>query len=462
MKEFEPSKNVEIFPLLKYLPSKFRKPLVVATTMTAAAFVSAAPVCGENGGGGEADFNEHSTNELSLPFDENETWYFTGGPHQTGSRIQIRNALDFAPTEIPVRCPQGQPSGKFARAAADGEVIIKGDENDRSSQYHSVVVLEHAEGLITGYVHLDNILVEDGDQVQKGDPLGNPSCETPAGIPTTGVHLHFFTGMDESFVPVDGLNLSGWVVGEGPSNYDGTMVKQPRPIRTADESRCGPDESSIARCGGIRNDLGPVDVAGIRVTAEPAPTDLSSLEEPNAEGLKDLPTNRQELIIVQKHNAMRRTQQFIDLLRSGTASDIQAAVNLQIPENLQAINYLYNKATFDELRICSEQMKLGDFRDENFSVIGEPYPYISETDILNQQIGLDPRDRYSIGVTFRYRDYNSVVRQRIQYIDYDDPYSRATYVVFEDVEGELYITNPSLCTGGRTPLSTFVSQPPNE
>jgi murein DD-endopeptidase MepM/ murein hydrolase activator NlpD len=83
-------------------------------------------------------------------------------------------------------------------AAGDGEIIYagagvyRGGNNILDDPYGNAVVIEHdfkyeGQALFTLYAHLDQILVEKGDQVKTGDKIGLMGNTGR----TTGPHLHF-------------------------------------------------------------------------------------------------------------------------------------------------------------------------------------------------------------------------------------------------------------------------------
>ncbi len=89
----------------------------------------------------------------------------------TGIR-QLHNGVDLA---VPVGTP--------VHAAQDG-VVLKLAEDDRNGKY---VVIDHGNGVRTGYCHLDRFDVEKGQQLSRGESLGL-SGNTGR---STGPHLHF-------------------------------------------------------------------------------------------------------------------------------------------------------------------------------------------------------------------------------------------------------------------------------
>jgi murein DD-endopeptidase MepM/ murein hydrolase activator NlpD len=75
------------------------------------------------------------------------------------------------------------PEGTAIGAAASGTVIYAGEQ----SGYGSIVILRHAEGLVTLYAHCSQVLVEEGREVRRGEPVARVG-QTGR---TSGPHLHF-------------------------------------------------------------------------------------------------------------------------------------------------------------------------------------------------------------------------------------------------------------------------------
>jgi LasA protease len=197
---------------------------------------------------------------LKLPWSGGEEWFYTGGPHcdeagPGGSCPSgaVRYAVDFVPETQGIRCPTptlNRPdikSNKWIVASAPGKVV-------RAS--NSIVEIQHAGGLRTGYLHLADIQVKVGGDVKAADPLGHPSCAIPPNGRTSGVHVHFYFKNGNNKISADGQTLSGWTVGAAATNYNGTMT-QGGDTRTADGGRCAPNRPDLGGCtvSGIRNDL---------------------------------------------------------------------------------------------------------------------------------------------------------------------------------------------------------------
>lgn len=197
-----------------------------------------------------------------LPWADNETWYLTRGPHADGLSRGVRYAIDVASDSKAIPCELKKNwSDRFTRAVLDGEVIVAGDEKNASDPNHSIVEIRHENGIISGQMHLKNIQVEVGQVVKTGDILGNPSCEIPPGGKSTGAHLHFYVrDPGGKPIPINGLVLSGWELRSAKLDGAGTANKFPLPMRTARVARCGPSEGSIQACGGVRNDLAPIEI----------------------------------------------------------------------------------------------------------------------------------------------------------------------------------------------------------
>ena len=94
-----------------------------------------------------------------------------------GEERNAHSGLDFA-------VPRGTP----IKVPADGVVTIVGDYffNGRT------VFVDHGQGFITMYCHLDEISVTKGQEVKRGDVLGKVGATGRA----TGPHLHWNVGLN--------------------------------------------------------------------------------------------------------------------------------------------------------------------------------------------------------------------------------------------------------------------------
>ena len=76
------------------------------------------------------------------------------------------------------------PEGTPVKATADGVVILA--ENDLFYT-GGTVLIEHGNGIQSGYSHLSRVDVKAGDEIKQGDILGLVGMTGRA----TGPHLHF-------------------------------------------------------------------------------------------------------------------------------------------------------------------------------------------------------------------------------------------------------------------------------
>jgi LasA protease len=158
---------------------------------------------------------------LQLPFEANQTWNFTGGPHSGWGDGSAWAALDFAPPGVPQGCVI---SDSWVTASADGPVI-------RSDHGEVVQDLDGDGYLQTGwtvlYLHIDS-----RDRVNKGvvlkavDKIGHPSCE---GGTSNGTHVHLARRYNGMWISADGkipFNLDGWISSGDGVEYDGFLTKE--------------------------------------------------------------------------------------------------------------------------------------------------------------------------------------------------------------------------------------------
>lgn len=266
-KEFGP----EYKPWLKRLPKPVKTLYAVGTTSLALLAAACGPET--NPPTSQPNVSAQSpelSGELSFGYPFSGLWYLTAGPHSDGLTGGVRAGLDFAQPEV-VSCPSGKPiDNRFVEASASGKVAIVGNEKDPTDKNHSIVEIDHGQGLRTGYMHLANIPVTVGEEVKQGGKLGNPSCAIPPGGDTSGIHLHWYAKKDGKFLSADGINFPQGQIKASPNNKDGTLIGPDNLVRTADKRRCGPDENSIKSCGGIRNDLNTGVVLGPNLVPNPS------------------------------------------------------------------------------------------------------------------------------------------------------------------------------------------------
>ena len=75
------------------------------------------------------------------------------------------------------------PDGAVIRAPAAGVVVLAEELQVRGG----AVIIDHGAGVFTAYCHLDTIQAEEGQAVERGDPLGTQGS---TGL-VTGPHLHW-------------------------------------------------------------------------------------------------------------------------------------------------------------------------------------------------------------------------------------------------------------------------------
>lgn len=185
---------------------------------------------------------------LALPFDEDQIWFYTGGPHGGWGSGSAWSAVDFAPpddlTGVSSAC---YVSDYWATAVASG-VIARTDDGV------AVLDLDGDGDETTGwsilYLHLaaDGRITE-GTTVREGDRIGRPSCE---GGFSNGTHLHLARRYNGEWIPADcdvcapeqrvpTLTLGGWTVdGLAGQEYQGFLVRGPE-SRVAEQGRLTAD-----------------------------------------------------------------------------------------------------------------------------------------------------------------------------------------------------------------------------
>ena len=165
---------------------------------------------------------------LSLPFEPNDQWNLTSGPHGAWEPSEPLAAIDFAPASDHKGC---DISTLWVTAAAPGLVV-------RSDNGVVMVDLDSDGNEQTGwnllYLHMAEAgRVAAGARVKTGDHIGRASCE--GGI-STGRHLHFARKYNGEWIIADSalpFVLSGWTVHLGAKPYQGTLTRGAR-IVTAD------------------------------------------------------------------------------------------------------------------------------------------------------------------------------------------------------------------------------------
>ena len=157
---------------------------------------------------------------LSLPYVNDVSWAFTGGPHSGWGSLMPWSALDFAPPSDRTGCY----ISNIPTTAVGGGVVVRDGEG------YLVLDLDGDGDEHTGwdivYLHISNEgRVPVGTVVEMGDFLGYPSCE---GGHSTGTHIHIARKYNGEWMSASGVIpfvLSGWTPLEGDLAYSGFLVK---------------------------------------------------------------------------------------------------------------------------------------------------------------------------------------------------------------------------------------------
>jgi len=174
---------------------------------------------------------------LLLPFEESQTWFYTGGPHGGWGSGSAWAAVDFAPPDdLETVTSSCYVSAFYATAAASG-VIARVDEG--------TVILDldgdgdESTGWTILYLHIASEgRINAGARVSPGDRIGKPSCE---GGFSNGTHMHIARRYNGEWIPADcatcnlhprpSFVIGAWAV-EGLPNqeYQGFMTNGSRRI----------------------------------------------------------------------------------------------------------------------------------------------------------------------------------------------------------------------------------------
>lgn len=158
-----------------------------------------------------------------LPFQSDQTWYYTGGPHTGWGTGEPLAGIDFAPPSDKSGCFIAEEK-YFATAMADGLVVRSGIEG---------VILDldkdgdERTGWVIFYLHLaTKQRAPLGSELKTGDLIGYPSCE---GGRATGSHVHIARKYNGEWIVADSpipFKMSDWVVHKGTREYLGTLTRQ--------------------------------------------------------------------------------------------------------------------------------------------------------------------------------------------------------------------------------------------
>jgi len=159
---------------------------------------------------------------LKMPFECNDTWYFSGGPHEYDGcdGAHVRSAVDFAPGVA--NC--AIPTNRWITAPAAGTV---GTVNCGGCQ----VYINYTGGWGVRFYHVANPQVSQGQLVAQDQRIGNPSCKPAQGGScggcsgtAYGTHAHIDLLYNGSFVAIEGAAFEGWVV-HGTTCYNGYLER---------------------------------------------------------------------------------------------------------------------------------------------------------------------------------------------------------------------------------------------
>jgi LasA protease len=157
----------------------------------------------------------------------------SAGIHSDDGSSGVKNAIDLNPRDDIVRAP------------------LAGTAHLQQCSAGAWVTIDHVDGWRTGYYHMENVAVTDGQQVQAGTVLGNVGNAVPCGGSSSGAHVHFTlwrlnaarsaeaagdwdgityerletTVAAEVGESVSGHTFGGWTFQEGDVQYAGTATK---------------------------------------------------------------------------------------------------------------------------------------------------------------------------------------------------------------------------------------------
>jgi LysM repeat protein len=178
--------------------------------------------------------------DFMLPFQYDQIWSYTGGPHTGWGTGEPLAAIDLAPPSEKSGCVSVKPEN-YVTAMADGLVVRSGidgvaldldkDGNERT-------------GWVIFYLHLaPDQRVPLGTELKAGDKMGYPSC---AGGHATGTHVHIARKYNGEWMLADSavpLTMNGWTTHKGIREYLGTLTKGSAIVTACD---CGDSYTSIS------------------------------------------------------------------------------------------------------------------------------------------------------------------------------------------------------------------------
>ncbi len=177
---------------------------------------------------------------FELPFQKDQTWYYTGGPHTGWGTGEPLASIDLVPPSDKSGCFIAEEK-YYNTAMADG-LVVRSDTDGVALDLDKDG--DERTGWVIFYLHLaTKQRAPLGAELNAGDMIGYPSCE---GGHATGSHIHIGRKYNGEWIVADSpipLKMSGWVTHNGTREYLGTLTKDGA-IVTACE--CGDLYTSIS------------------------------------------------------------------------------------------------------------------------------------------------------------------------------------------------------------------------
>ncbi len=124
------------------------------------------------------------TTKLDLPVNGRRSSEFGLKRFYNGKQRKPHSGIDIA-----------APEGTLVLAPADGVVV----EADNFFFSGNCIFIDHGQGLITFYAHMDKMSVKKGTKIKRGQKIG----EVGQTGRVTGPHLHWSVGLNQTWVDPD-------------------------------------------------------------------------------------------------------------------------------------------------------------------------------------------------------------------------------------------------------------------
>ena len=181
---------------------------------------------GDRRSGVQASEEGAANTGMTLPWAVGQSWVFTGGPHPFGvGGSGPLSSMDFSGGDGIVRAARGGTA--YAMCASGG--------------YRGWIRIYHDNGLSSDYYHLTNNIQPHGAPVAAGTPLGYIGNDVSCGGASSGAHVHFSLLSGDTYIPVHGAVIGGWLFQNGSAPYQGTAY----------------DGSTVVGVGGYLYNYGP-------------------------------------------------------------------------------------------------------------------------------------------------------------------------------------------------------------